>query len=431
MSAAARSVALASLREIAIARSHGEDTTYHVTLVGRRDLALWPLSSFAASRAIAERLARIAGLPLREDWGGVERVRGFEDLDLTLGQRLRARGARPAPVAPPAGSTIRVRTGAEVELRFPAQPFPRWNLLLLVPPLAAGALILLLAEGRWVSAVIPLWFWAVPGLVFYAGSRRSTSLRVGPEEVVAVGRFGGRASVALERVEDLAADDGARDPLGVRSLWLLSDRQLVRVPYDFEDEAERAFVTRLLEQASYDHPSASRPPPPRAPAVTAPAAPAVPPGPTGPERATAVIGIATEWLARAVWPVAMLFFAAMIGFAGWLNHARATYGGRACAAVGEVVQRTGRGAGVRIHVRFEPEPGAPRVFSQVVGAGAARVGDRVPVLYDARDPLEARLARPYPIDGGAVALAVFCLVGLVLITAVHRSARRDDAVITP
>lgn len=255
-----RRTPLASAREVQVTRvvelvrtRNGvvERTRYPVTIEGEPGLDVWSETGAVPARGLGERIARALRVPFRDASTGAERIRGWEELDLTLGRRLRAAGERPREARLPPGSRIQVRTGPETVIVFPAQA-PSWRALLLVGiPVAAVAVVVGFAAG-WRWATIPFVFlvlWVVAWIRDLAGYARPTSLRVGRDAVVAHGPFGGESEVALDGLEEVVEDGTA--------LWLLSDQRHVRIPFASEDPAERAYVIGVIERASYDHRSAS------------------------------------------------------------------------------------------------------------------------------------------------------------------------------
>jgi len=96
-----RGAAPASVSEVVLAkelRRGSKGRTYHVypvRLAGTAPLDLWEETSHAAGRRLAEQVAKALRKPLRDEALGEPVVRQPAELDLSLGERLRARRGTP------------------------------------------------------------------------------------------------------------------------------------------------------------------------------------------------------------------------------------------------------------------------------------------------------------------------------------------------
>lgn len=215
---------------------------YPVRLKGIADHAVKIfVEDIVRARVFAERLARLLQLPLHDSSHGRKSIRGPEELDMALGERLLHRGERPELPAEGPGRYIKVRPeGRGMRLKMPGQPLPLWVLALLCGASALfGVVAWLNAAG--VERVVYLSVIVAVGMYLayaYAFMAAPLVLWVGPEEV-AYRKLFSRKRMKMADLEDL---------ISVRlDLYLVSDQQVMGLPYDFTDKQEATYVKQLIQ----------------------------------------------------------------------------------------------------------------------------------------------------------------------------------------
>ena len=395
-----RGAAPAAVREVVLSkelRRGSKGRTYHVypvRLEGTAPLPLWEESSHARGRRLAEQAAKALRKPLRDEALGEPVVRQPAELDLSLGERLRARGRAPAVPPLPAGSGLtltRAGEGGETVLTLPGTRPPALAAALgLGVPLLLGAVFFAVASGvgRFIGVAFALLFLAVFAWALLAAARTST-LTLGRDFVASRGR-GRSKRIPLARLEEVRVDGD--------DVVLLSDEATLTIPYDCRDDAEARFLAGVVALAAYHHPGGALPAFSPAKGTSGePLEPGAPPGPPG-----ALAGRRSGQLrprqSRSLGLGLFLAAAALLGVSGWLAADNLRFAGRAARAPGTVVELvTSRGSkGGTLYspiVRWQPLEGEPRTLrSRTASSPAAfAVGEQVTVLYDPDDPAEARL----------------------------------------
>lgn len=404
-----RGAAPAAVREVVLAKEQrrgSKGRTYHVypvRLDGTAPLALWEESSQPRGRRLAEQVAKALRKPLRDEALGEPVVRQPAELDLSLGERLRARGRPPAvpPLSAGSGLTLtRAGEGGEAVLALPGSKPPALAAVLgLGVPVLLGGTFFAVASGigRFIGVAFALLFLAFFGWALLAAARTST-LTLGRDFVASRGR-GRSRRIPLAKLEEVRVDGD--------DVVLLSDETTLTVPYDCRDEAEARFLAGVVALAAYHHPGGALPAFSPAQGTSGePLEAGPPPLPPGPFAATTSGGAGATSRPPALRPRSArslglgLFLAAavLLGVAGWLAADNLRFAERAARAPGEVVELvTSRGSkGGTLYspiVRWQPLEGEPRTLrSRTASSPAAfTVGERVTVLYDPEDPGEARI----------------------------------------
>lgn len=315
--------------------SKGRDVeTFPVTVRGEGALEAWAPGSLLEGRLLGERLARALRVPLRDLAAGRPRVRAPEELDLSLGERLRAGGAPPERAPLPAGSGIALVAAAAARtatIALPPQPVPgAWALFALAIPAALIALAwgVLPPTGAAVFSVIPALVLAGFAAAI-AAKARTVHLVVGPDAVETRGHFS-RRRIPFDRLEEVALDGP--------DLHLLSDEVHAVVPWDF-DHDEARFVTSVVERAAWRHAGG---------ALTAEASEVAAPAPpaqsdrgrrrTAPRARRARDDRARPARLRSLAAVLLLVGGAQLALGAWLWRETAAFVARASVADGRVVE---------------------------------------------------------------------------------------------
>lgn len=400
-----RGVEPPSVRQVVLTKEQrrgSKGRTYHVypiRLEGTSPLDLWEERSHAAGRRLAEQVAKALRKPLRDEAAGEPVVRGPAELDLSLGERLRARGRPPAVPPLPSGSAIRLTRageGGETVLTLPGSRPPALAALLGVGvPLILGGVFFAIATGlgRLIGVAFAVLFLAFFAWALAANARTST-LTLGRDFVASRGRGAGRR-IPLARLEEVRLDGD--------DVLLLSDEATLVVPYDCRDEAEARFLAGVVALAAYHHPGGALPAFSPAQGTTGePLDPGAPAGADGTFARATGGGQRGPRLkprqARSVGIGLFIVAAVLLGVGGWLAAGTLEFTRRAASAPGTVIELvTSRGSkGGTLYspiVRWEPLEGEPRTLRSRTASSPAAfdVGEQVTVLYDPEDPAEARL----------------------------------------
>ncbi len=417
---------------------HGSRVVYPVSVIGERELRLWPLGDALAARRLGERLARALGSPLRDGSNGTAACRAPEELNMSLGQRLRHRRRTPEPGSLPARSGIRVRQGTETVVEFPAQRPPFW-ILLFALGIAAALGAIFWSFVPFPNSVIPLGFILFVAGAFsfgFAMTYRPTFLTIGRNAIETRGQIGRGRRIEFARLEEVLEGDA--------DLQLVADDARLGVPYSFADERERRFVVDLIERAAYDHQSALAPIPDPAASLRAvlgatggePSdSPALAPGDGPPGRSTpTIVERAVSALHRPIMPwfpgvFCIIVGGAQLSFALYLAQADWAFAERAESTRGTVVNITPSGSPV---VRFRTAGGDEVTFRDSASSSppSYAVGESVEVLYDRRRPAEARVPGVFrqvaPLAVGLFGLTFFTF-GLGMLWRLRRQRRRASA----
>jgi hypothetical protein len=246
--ASIRAVELRRERRRRGSRRKSSYEVFPVRLKGDTALTLREPGDFGKARVFAERVAEQLGLPLHDYSSGRLRKRTADELQLTLGQRLRKRGRQPPQPAPPTNARVRFRDrGARKQLMLPAQPLPWWGYLLALAIPAVLFAVFWLGGERVVAVVIVL----PVALFFYVrllASLFPARLEFDPDGVRV------RALLYRKEMPFSALEEAVQSRSGI---YLLSDRQRLGLPYDFTDDEEARFVIDLIEYLAWSHPSSA------------------------------------------------------------------------------------------------------------------------------------------------------------------------------
>jgi hypothetical protein len=208
----------------------------------RPRLRLWRPRNYLRARRYAEALARLFDAILTDDSTGRVVRRGVEELDLSLGDRLRQAGASPRyPELPQGGRLVFRDRGSRKVLTLASRPMPWWVYpLIFLLPLVPFAIFLSigaysLAVG---TALMTLAFW-------WVGVHSLFPLHL------EIDRYGIRyrlfilsRRIAWAELEELVMNG--------QTLYLLGDRKRLTVPYGFDDPAEAGFVEALLRYVAWE-----------------------------------------------------------------------------------------------------------------------------------------------------------------------------------
>ncbi|OBS07987.1 hypothetical protein [Acidihalobacter prosperus] len=219
-------------------------TDYYTVLKGSPTLKLRATrNDYPNARRLAERLASGLDLPLRDHVLKGVRVRRPDELDLTLGERLRRAGEPPAPPAsPPPPLRLLAGGGDALALRLPAQPLSWWGYLLAVAIpafmftiawFAHANLLFLIAS----SAFTAYFAYTLLGSFF---PRRLTLDARG----VTVRWYLRRLHMPWQKLEEIGSTyDG---------IHLLGDRKHEVLPYQFDAESS-AYVRNAIAYMAWRH----------------------------------------------------------------------------------------------------------------------------------------------------------------------------------
>lgn len=438
-----RSIPLADVRAVRIDQvADGKRTRFAVGLQAGDARAIWRGRDLLRARRFAERVAHGLSLPLHDDSTGRFRAREPDELDLSLGERLRRAGPPPGLPVPPPGSPLQLRDGAESVIRFPGQPVsPLVAIVLLGAPAFSIVVFWLLSTPRTVALLLPIPVFIEAGFVWaLASALRPKLVVVGPGGVE-VRRLGSRKRIAFADLEELVH---ARD-----GLHLLSDEAHVVIPHGWmEDERGSSrfdvggvakFVAEVIEHAAWHQAAAA------APAAVAPDPPAGSGAPhwspvaSGPTPARPV---ATAPRRRRRSPDRTLLqlgaFFLIVGLGGtggagyWASSVH-DFVKRATVTSGTVVElQRARGYRASVYhpvVRFQLPSGQPATFREATGSNPPpyEVGERVEVRYDPTRPADARAGSvrnlwAFPVLAGGMAF-VFGFVGIAMLRWYRKEAR--------
>lgn len=211
---------------------------YPVIVGGQRSLLLHAPRNYLKARRLAERLAQHLDMRLRDHAFGRVRVRSGDELDLSLGERLRRHHASLPRPELPAGSPFRLLESGPgwATLRLPAQPSEWWLYLF----------------GTAILAILLAAFWTM-------GGKLPVILLVGPMSVVAMGAMistffprtlmldakGLRLRWFIHR-KRMRWNDLEEIATGHQSVHLLGDNQVITLPYEF-DAGTSGYVRALIE----------------------------------------------------------------------------------------------------------------------------------------------------------------------------------------
>ena len=415
-------VPLASVRAVRIERVVGKKRTdFHVQLEAERAFRLWSTTDLLRARRLAERVALGLALPLHDGSTGRFRMRDADELDLTLGERLRRAGPPPRMPVPPEGSSLRLRGGTRSEIEIPGQKLPPLFVVFwLAGPAFFGVAFWMLATPRTGFVALPIVGFIGAAFVWALASATRSKVVVVAPDGVEVRRLGSRKRIAFADLEELVH---ARD-----GLHLLSDEAHLRIPWA-ANEAEARFVAEVIEHAAYHHlaavPSVAAVAPRDAPGAARHWAP--PPAAAPEAEKEAPARRRRRQADRGLLQIGVLFLLVGLGGVGGAGYWASTvheFVGRATVTSGTVIElresRTSRRGGrvYRPVVRFQLPSGKPVVFTSRSGSNPApyAVGDRIEVRYDPARPADAREGSlrsvwAWPVVAGGMA-AIFVLAGV-------------------
>ncbi|HSN91029.1 MAG TPA: DUF3592 domain-containing protein [Anaeromyxobacteraceae bacterium] len=440
-----RSIPLVDVRAVRLDHvARGKRTRFEVGLRAEDATAVWSGPDLLRARRFAERVASGLGLPLQDGSTGRFRTRDPDELEMTLGERLRRDGPEPVLPVPPPGSPFQLLEGPESAIRFPGQPLsPAFVVFWLGVPALFIVFFWLLSTPGTAALFLPIPI--AIGLAFtwgLLGALGKKTVVVGPAGVE-VRMFGSRRRIAFADLEEVVH---ARD-----GLHLLSDEAYLVVSHGwmesvlgdsrFDTRAAVKFVADVIERAAWHH-AAGAASPSAAAESQGQQAPArwEPPG-SGPSPSRAPPGNPPRRRRRPadrmllqVGALFLLVGLAGVGGAGWWAFTVHDFTSRAAVTSGTVVEvrRSGRSrrSAYRPVVRFHLPSGQPVVFRESTGSNppSYRVGEQVEVRYDPARPSDARAgslrnlwAWPFFVGGMAV---VFAAAGLVALAG-YRQERRE------
>jgi len=214
--------------------------SYPVSLKGTADYEVKVFRSEIKARVFAEKLARLLQLALHDSSYGRRKIRQPQELDMSLGERLLHRGKRPS--YPTGGSGARIRTTPEargVRLRMPGQPLPLWAFALFFAVIISiGTVVWFTADGIQRVMVLAI-MGAIAIYMAYAFIYMASpmALRVTPDQVN-YRKFLSRRTMKLSEVEQLI--------LTRLDMYLVGDKKVMGLPYDFHDKQEANYVRDLI-----------------------------------------------------------------------------------------------------------------------------------------------------------------------------------------
>ncbi len=232
-------------------RHHKKLTYYLIDLKGKKGqtqrIKEW--RKYLKSRRFAERLARLAQLPLHDRTTGSRQVRRPEDLDLNLRERLRRSSEAIERPQLPQGSTIRVKErGRSIHLQMPPQAT---SIPLIVGAVTLTQVFTLAGWFIWKSKEAPfgLLFIGVgifAGLTFLNNGLLSRwPIKVSIEvEQIKIKQGWHRIRIKNELLEEIV--------FGRHNLYFIGDRVMKTFPYDFhsrKQKAEARFLRDMMEYA--------------------------------------------------------------------------------------------------------------------------------------------------------------------------------------
>lgn len=216
---------------------------FPVQLQSNPVLVLQSTRDYLSSRCLAERIAQVLDLPLRDIAHGPVVTRKPGELNMPLGERMRAR--RKPPQQPTAYTDTRLRfnwNGNTVRVRFPAQPvlWIGYVIAIIVPVMLY--VVMINSGEAWLAryfigpiAVI-IWFFSIASFFPRFMDVDARGIRVH--------WFVFRKTIPWQKLEEVAS--------GFGGVYLLNDRLEYDFPFDFDTDTANE-IKALLEYLAWVH----------------------------------------------------------------------------------------------------------------------------------------------------------------------------------